>query len=525
VQWRKTTAKLKITPNCFAEVDGTIIQQSVASLGMKALEKYFEGAISISKLLKAKHTDPSKPAFTGQALCLIPADAPEQDPFALASTGWSSSSSSSQIHVFIAPDAGTKTIVLTVAFRHNVTRGCHEWSVRPRMLDLAEQPCVAVVHIEDAWVEVLCRLASKAIGPLLHFQPSVEWVKKCVNHEISVMCSSFARPGVVFSDAADQLAWQIAISWDRWEKVESSTDARLKEISSELNVKIEARTLLDLSPVTVASRLRRGSRSVDFIHFGETGDNNKSSHLPQIWQPPVKGKIASETDLQKSGLWWWRVVHKKRSASDWCEFVATWEMSSFFYELRARLSYYESPPQWEEFGRPWVYLTRSEKNVLYFLWPPLNAQNSKKRPTARKGLSAFATSALKSAYTIEVSLASPLEDVLAQVTKEWNAISKELVHVVGIQKEASDKMTANDNGSMDEAKDSSSIKGKWELLEAMDRVHYMGWTKAVLSKTDRTNLERSLISYKIACNESGIPSLIDDFERLLKVLSKKPESK
>jgi hypothetical protein len=86
-------------------------------------------------------------------------------------------------------------------------------------------------------------------------------------------------------------------------------------------------------------------------------------------------------------------------------------------------------------------------------------------------------------------------------------------------------MTDSDSGAMDEAKDSSSIKGKWELLEAMDRVHYMGWTKAVLSKTDRTNLERSLISYKIACNESGIPSLIDDFERLLKVLSKKPESK
>ena len=218
-------------------------------------------------------------------------------------------------------------------------------------------------------------------------------------------------------------------------------------------------------------------------------------------------------------------MYSNRSAATWSKFVATWEMSSFFYELRARLSYYESPPKWDGFGRPWANLNRGEKNVLYFLWPPLNAQNSKKRPTARKGLSAYATSALKSAYTIEVSLASPLEDVLAQVTKEWNAISKELVHVVGIQKDASDKTTANENGSMDEAKDSSIIKGKWELLEAMDRVHYMEWTKAVLSKRDRTNLERSLISYKTACNESGIPSLIDDFERLLKVLSKKGASK
>ena len=520
MQWRKTTAKLKVTPNCFTEVGGTIIQQPVASLRMKALEKYFEGAISISKLLKAKHTDPCKPAFTGQALCLIPPDALEQDPFALASTGWSSSSSSSQIHVFIAPPAGTKTIVLTVAFRHNVTRGYDEWSVRPRMLDLAEQRCAAIVHIEDAWVEVLCRLASKAIGPLLHFQPSVEWGKKCFNHELAVVCSSLARPGVVFSDPADQLAWQIAISWDRWEKIELSTDARLKEIFSETHVKIEARTLLDFSPPTVANQLRRGLRSI-----GDSGEKNKSSPLPQIWQPPVKGKIATETDLQKSGLWWWRNMYSNRSAATWSKFVATWEMSSFFYELRARLSYYESPPKWDGFGRPWAYLNRGEKNVLYFLWPPLNAHNIKKRPTIRKGLSAFAISALKSAYTIEVSLASPLNDVLAQVTKEWKAVSKELMHVVGIQKEASDKTTASDNGAMDEAKDTSSIKGKWGLLEAMDRVHYLGAENAVLSKRDRTNLERTLISYKTACNESGIPSLIDDFERLLKALLKKGKSK
>lgn len=522
MQWRKTTAKLNVTPNCFTEVDGTIIQQPVASLRMKALEKYFKGVISISKLLKAKHTDPCKPAFTGQTLCLIPADAPEQDPFALASPGWSSSSSSSQIHVFIAPDAGTKTVVLTLSFGHTTKRDCDEWSVRPRMIDLAEQRCAAIVHIEDAWVEVLCRLASKAIAPLLHFQPSVEWVKKCVNHEISVICSSFVRPELVFSDPADQLAWQIAISWDRWEKVESSTDARLKEISSELNVRIEARTLLDFSPPIVANRLRRGLRSADFNHFGEAGGKNKSIHAQQIWQAPAKGKTATETDLQKSGLWWWRDLHKTRSASYWSEFVATWEMSSFFYELRARLSYYESPPQWEGFGRPWAYLTRSEISILYFLWPPLNAHNSKKRPTARKGLSAFALSALKSAYTIKVSLASPLKDVLAQVAKEWNAVSKELMHVVGIQKEAPAKAPPHQSGEVGSVTGSAILKEKWELLEAMDKIHFMGSQNAVLTKRDRTNLDRALISYKIACAESGIPSLVEDFKERLRDSRKRP---
>lgn len=403
----------------------------------------------------------------------------------------------------------------------SLSRKLATWQIEPS-IGAIHYPTHVIVEVSSAWAEVLCRLAFKALNPLLFFKSIVESVQAGIDRETKgrMLSWHYCGPFAFFTDLAEATAWCVASYWDGWESSRATVTERLRQLGKYADLNLTEIDFLRLNPSSLAPLLRRGEALIPGLKGAAIAQNrpglssvpaidkmNKiaadlemfslggggpTSHSPRAFSLAT---LRTESALKSSGMWWWKELYQQAEPDQLAYFIDNWERNAFFYEFRARLKHQGGMPLWEGFGNPWIGLDHTQRAILYYLWPPLHMGphlRVRERPRFLPQLVG---------YKLKVDFARPLDEVLKDVKTKWMSLESRIVHLLGVDAPSASPKTRKRSLST-----LRTIPGKWLLLEAMDHTIILGSANHVLSKTDKITYNRQLKEYLAACKEAGIPS-------------------
>lgn len=420
-----------------------------------------------------------------------------------------------QVFVF-SPHCDTRSISGLV-----VSRAEGKWRAWPHSIarsDITEYGCCFSVSCD--WISVLHEIAATEISAVERFQDNLNMQLTSFGSEIFARTNSFRYKlkQSLFRNVGEFLAWNVALSWDEWETQLLPNSKRAEELHQMTNIEMEASAIEAFAPSTVISAFRRLCRipdshstdsyltglevAVELSHrpyaLSEMMDENGSveyypaqSDGPEFFSfggPPelafpfrpttkhfaLTSPAANESTLHDE-LWWWRGMPKWDNRA-FEIFLDNFELSSFYYELRARCS---PVRRWDPFGLPWVKLSNFKRGVLNCLWP-----------TKRYGQHTFIYDQFPSEFragTNQILIPLDLRASQADVIKK----------VVEIHRRERIKRNFPDPGGRRKKEESPT----WEVIELLDRKYFFNQQ---IKASERRLIETVVNRYRLDCAHAGL---------------------
>ncbi len=400
------------------------------------------------------------------------------------------------------PQPPTATLLLspiTNQFRSAVSmyRRGGAWHFRPEICKSLDSDGF-FVRIEGAWAEVLCRLVSQTIDPLLQFAPPQKSSVSGIETEVRARLARFEYRGPFhfFQNSGHALAWLVSYSWQNWTDAEVPVEDRLRHLQQYVYNDLDSIDLHKLLPEAVVRQLsnqqfqprqvqwkrrdiavKKEGNPNDIFFKMRVADALKSMSSKRESQDitRVNKDIAKATKengaafFTSAGIWWWRQMLEYPGMLPY--FLDDWEESAFFYVFRARkIASTSKPPVWDWFSVPWIDLDHTQKAILYHLCAPADQVSEDHIGTKRNH---------KPIY-VKIDLNRSLDRVLGDVEKLW------------ARKEKSS------------AASNLKLHSRWTLLESMDLRRYFDQNPPQLEKAERVTLKREEGKYVELCRIAGV---------------------
>jgi|GEM_PF-2888757 len=399
------------------------------------------------------------------------------------------------------PQPPTATLLIspiTNRFRSSVSMYRREsaWHFRPEICKSPDSDGF-FVPIEEAWAEVLCRLVSRTIDPLLQFTPLKRSSVSRIEEEVRARLARFEHLGPFhfFQNSGHALAWLVSCSWQNWTDAEIPVDDRLRHLQQHVYNDLDSVDLHKLLPDAVVRQLSNQQfqpRQVQWKRrdIAVKKDGVLSGFFYKMHVSNALKSMSSKGDSQgitrvsmdinkatrengaafftSAGIWWWRQMLEYPGML--ANFLNDWDESAFFYEFRARKITTSTTPLWDWFSVPWIDLDHTQKAILYHLCSQEDHVSEGQIGTKPNPKPIYA----------RIDLNRSLDRVLSDVEKLW------------AQKKRSSSASK------------LKLHSRWTLLESMDLRRYFVRNPPELLKKERVTLKREEDKYGELCRIAGV---------------------